>query len=400
MYEKYIVCLNCGRRYNIDGVIFRCISCNGNLEIVFDYKKMKKWVNWGVLRKRPFNHSRYIDMFPVKNIVTLYEGGTPLIRSRNIEKKLKLRCELYFKYEALNPTGSFKDRGSSVEIAKACEFFKKNGIKNKRVVCASTGNMGASVSAYSALKNFKCTILTPRDVVKIKLEQILSYGANVYHLDADYTKVYKIAEDISKRFNIYLLGDYLYRREGTKSIGFEIAEQLEDVDYVFSPVGNGILISACWKAFKELKTLGMRKNLPKMVAIQAEGCSPIVSAFKNNSEIIPITNPKTIAMAIECGNPMDGVNALHAIKESGGFAESVNDSEILKARALLSREEGLFSEPSGAVSLAGLISHIDRIDKGSKVVCIITGHGLKSPYTGVEGKPKYIENTDKLYRII
>jgi threonine synthase len=387
MYEKHIICTKCRKRYAINSFLFRCEKCGGNLEVVFDYKKLKKAVSWAKFKRRPFSHARYKELFPVKELISLQEGGTPLIRSRNIEKKLGLKFGLYFKYEAVNPTGSFKDRGSSVEVAKAEEFFSKKKVDEKNVVCASTGNMGASVSAYSAVQNFRCSILTPKDVVQLKLEQILAYGAEVYHFHASYAKVARLAEQMARKRSFYLLGDYLYRREGTKSVGFEIAEQLKDVDYIFSPIGNGTLISACWKAFRELKTLGLRKKLPRMAGIQARKCSPVVKAFRNKSDIKPVRNPKTVAMAIECGDPMDGVNALKAVRESGGFAESVDDREILKARMMLSREEGLFAEPSGAVSLAGLLSAAGMVEENSKVVCLITGHGLKSPYTGVEGKP-------------
>ncbi|MEM7816106.1 MAG: threonine synthase [Candidatus Aenigmatarchaeota archaeon] len=381
MFEICSRCTNCGQEYPLKNIIFRCKKCNSTLEVIFDYRKLKNYITKERLLQRPFIHSRYKELYPVKKIVSLQEGGTALIRSRNLEKELGLGFELYFKYEATNPTGSFKDRGSSVEIAKALEFGAK------KAVCASTGNMGASLAAYTALANIRCSVIVPKDTAFTKIEQILAYGAKVYHISGDYTIAAKTAERVFLEGKAYLLGDYLYRREGTKSIGFEICEQLPGVDYVFCPIGNGTLITAVWKAFKEFKLFGFTKTLPKMVGIQAKTCSPVVKAFKYNSEIVPIENPHTIAVAIECGEPIDGNGALKAMRESGGFAGSVSDREILKARELLSRREGLFAEPGGAAAFAGIIKSKEMIEKWSKVVCLVTGHGLKSPKTGVKGKP-------------
>ncbi len=393
MFESHILCLACKKKYPLEKMIFMCEDCAGPLEIIFDYKKIKKAIDINKLKGRPFNHARYLEFYPVRNLVSLQEGGTPLIRSKNLEKYLNLNCELYFKYEATNPTGSFKDRGSSVEIAKAIEF------KQKRVSCASTGNMGASLAAYSAVTNLNCSIFTPRDAKPVKIKQILAYGARVYHVDGDYAQTIRMVEYAFKKHGIYLLGDYLYRREGTKSLGFELAEQISP-DYVFCPVGNGTLLSATWKAFNEFKTLNLIRKKPKMIGIQAEKCNPIVKAFKNNTKIKLIKNPRTLAVAIECGDPLDGEKALSSIKESGGFADHVSDREILRARELLAEREGLFAEPAGAASLAGLIKNKNKI-RGN-VVCLVTGHGLKSPRTDVKGEARDIKSNikvlDKIFR--
>ena len=380
MHENRIFCPECGRPYPLGRQIFRCEKCGSTLEIEFDYSRMKKSITKEILSSRPFLHSRYLEFYPVGNLVSLQEGGTALLRSRNLEKELGLRFQLYFKYEGTNPTGSFKDRGSSVEIAKALEFGAK------KAVCASTGNMGASVAAYSGLAGLKCSVLTPKDTAATKMEQILAYGAKVYHVTGDYTKAMGMAESLFLKRKAYLLGDYLYRREGTKSIGFEICEFLQP-DYVFCPVGNGTLITATWKAFREFWILGFQKKLPKMAGIQAQACSPISYAFKKKCQIRPVKNPHTVAVAIECGNPIDGQGVMRAIKESGGFAECVSDREILRARELLAKREGLFAEPGGAAAFAGILKSKAKIEPGSKVVCLVTGHGLKSPKTGVKGKP-------------
>ena len=196
-----------------------------------------------------------------------------------------------------------------------------------------------------------------------------------------------LAERASREFGAYLLGDYLFRREGTKSVGFEIADRLPGTTHVFTPVGNGTLISALWKAFREWKLLGFSRSLPVLAGIQAAGCSPVTNAMKSGKPLKPARG-KTIAVAIECGDPLDGPRALSALRESGGFSESVTDREILRARELLSRREGLFTEPAGAVSLAGLVKSRKRIPRGSRAVCVLTGHGLKAPFTPTRGKPE------------
>jgi len=381
MHEKHILCSTCGRTYKTSQRIFRCGKCGGSLEVVFDYGKIK--VTKSLLRSRAFNHMRYSELYPVKKAVSVQEGGTPLVRSSNLERLFRMNFQLWFKNECSNPSGSFKDRGSSVEVAKALEF------RAKKVVCASTGNMGASVSAYSGIANLECFIFTPEDAVPVKLEQILGYGARLYKISGSYSQAERLVREANRKYGIYLLGDYLYRREGTKSVGFEILDQLDFKArnlWIVSPVGNGTLISAVWKAVKEFETLGLIKEKPRLIGIQAEGCSPVTRAFRGREKVEPSKRPKTLAVAIECGDPLDGERALASIRESGGFMESVSDGEILKARELLARHEGMFAEAAGAVSLAGLLKAKRRIKPNSRVVCIITGHGLKTPKTDVPGR--------------
>jgi threonine synthase len=386
MYAKHILCSGCGKTYPLHKVIFRCEKCHGSLEVIFDYKKIKK--NFRPAG-RPLGHLRYREFYPVKKPLTLGEGGTDLLRSRNLEKMLKLKLHLYFKNETENPTGSFKDRGSSVEVAKALEFG------HKKVACATTGNMGASVAAYADMANMDCYIFTTKDTSRVKLDQVLAYGAKLYHVNGNYSDAAKLAEEAFKNGQAYLLGDYLYRREGTKSIGFEIAEQLPSADYVFAPVGNGTLISAIWKAFKEFKKTGLLERTPKIVGVQAKGCAPVYRAWKNNGKIRAVKG-KTIAVAMECGDPLDGDRVLSSVAESKGFMVGVSDREILEAKDMLSRHEGLFAEPAGAASLAGLIKTKGKIPGGSRVVCLITGHGLKTPFTGIRGKAKEIGKSPKV----
>lgn len=380
MHEKHILCYDCGAKYSINNVIFRCVKCGGSLEVVFDYGKLKRSMKRQEILSRPLNHMRYRELYPVKNPVSMNEGGTTIIRSRNLEKELGLGFQLWFKNEGLNPTGSFKDRGSSVEIARAYELGYRNA------VCASTGNMGASVSAYSSIKNIRCGIVIPDDAAPTKIDQIAAYGASVYMVKGDYTLAAEVADKAFREHGIYLLGDYLFRREGTKSVGFELADQMR-ADYIFCPVGNGTLISAVWKAYQELNRIGFANYAPKLIGVQAATCSPVAKAFKNKSKAPKACSGRTIAVAMECGNPLDGRRALDAIKESSGTCQTVTDREILKARELLARREGIFAEPAGAASLAGLIKSKESIPRGKNVLCLVTGNGLKVPHTGIPYKP-------------
>jgi threonine synthase len=393
MHEKSILCSSCGLEYPLGKRIFRCGRCGASLEVTYDYAKLRRDVSLGTLHSRPFSHARYLEFYPVRSILSIGEGGTPLIRARNVERLYRLRFEVWFKLEMQNPTGSFKDRGSSVEVARALEQ------KAKSAVCASTGNMGASLSAYSGISNLPCCIFTPEDAADTKLKQILAHGARVYQIKGDYTAAAKLVEKAWKEYGHYLLGDYLFRREGTKSVGFEIAEQLPYVDYVFCPVGNGTLISATWKAFREFRETRIMKASPRMVGIQATKCNPVTKAFKSKSEIKPMCG-RTIAVAMECGDPLDGTRALNAISESGGFSEHVTDKEILKARETLARREGIFAEPAGAAAFAGILKSKNLVEKGSKVACLVTGHGLKTPRTDVPGSVKKISANPDIKKLI
>jgi threonine synthase len=314
----------------------------------------------------------FYPLIDISNKVTLMEGGTPLLKSRYFSDKNK---EVWFKFEGMNPTGSFKDRGTTVEVSKAVELGMKE------VCCASTGNMGASVAAYCAKAGVKCKIFLPENVIvsDLKIKQIKAYGAEIVKVKGEYSKTAKECELYARKSGSYLMGDYPYRGEGEKSVGFEIADQMnwKVPDYVVCPMGNGTLIYAIWDSFNDLKKVKLIDKLPKMIGIQADGCSPIVDAFKKEKKKVePIDNPRTIATAIECGDPLDGQKALKALKDSKGLVDKVSDKEILKTLKLVSSKEGLYVEPSGAVSLTGLLK-LNRL-KGT-IVCVLTGHGLKDP---------------------
>jgi len=315
-----------------------------------------------------------MPLLPVRKLVTLGEGGTPLLRLERLEKAFQLPFKLYAKNEAVNPTGSFKDRGSSVEVAAAVTHHAK------RAAVASTGNMGASLAAYSGKAGIPLTVYTPKDAAPTKLEQILAYGAHVVRVRQVYSEVIAGVEALCKEKKVYLLGDYVFRREGTKTVGCEIAEQLGRApDTVVVPIGNGLLFSGVWKAFTEFKKLKWIRNLPRMVGVQATGCKPVVNALRSG-RWNRVERPKTVAMAIECDLPMDGLLVLQAIRASRGTALSVGDREILRAVDLLAQHEGLFAEPAGAAALAGILKDPSQYRRGSTVVCVVSGHGLKAPH--------------------
>ena len=385
MQVKYLKCAKCGRTYSQDEIRYRC-HCGDSIELIYDYREVRGKVSWDELRSRPFDHWRYREFYPdiePGSIISMGEGGTPLVRSRNIAADL-CAGELFFKLESLNPTGSFKDRGSTIEISEAYYYLCHNGECDNEIVCASTGNMGASVAAYCARGGITCTIYVPRDTAKIKLLQMLAHGAKIVSVEGDYTLAMNTARREYEEHGRYLAGDYPYRGEGEKSVGLEVVDQLDGVpDYIVCPIGNGTLVHGIWKGLKEMKILGLINRLPKIIGVQAEGCNTVTRSFEGGKdEIIPVI-PHTLMDAVACGDPLDGTWALKAIRESGGWATAVSDAEGAKVRDLLGKKEGIFAELSGALSMAGLIKAYgaDVIEKDARVVAIVTGHGLKEPET-------------------
>lgn len=306
--------------------------------------------------------------------ITLYEGDTPLIYANHISNELGLK--VYLKYEGMNPTGSFKDRGMVVAIAKAVEEGAR------AVICASTGNTSASASAYSAVAGLKSIVLIPEGAIALgKLAQALMYGAKVIAVKGNFDSALNLVREAGKQFSVTIVNSINpYRIEGQKTAAFEICDVLKDApDYLFIPVGNAGNITAYWKGFKEYKENGKIQKLPKMMGFQAEGSAPIVRGY-------PIENPKTIATAIRIGNPASWNSAVLAARESSGVIDMVSDEEILYAYKFVASMEGVFVEPASAASIAGLIKYVreGRIEKGATVTCVLTGHGLKDPDTAVK----------------
>jgi threonine synthase len=290
------------------------------------------------------------------------------VRCGNLEKII--HCgELYFKLEGCNPTGSFKDRGMVVAVAKAVEAG------SKMIMCASTGNTSASAAAYAAYLGLGCIIIIPAGHIALgKLAQAILYGARIISLSGNFDQALQMARDLTAKHPVVLVNSVNPNRiEGQKTASFEIIDMLGDApDYLCIPVGNAGNITAYWKGFKEYYDLGKARQKPKMMGFQAEGAAPIVRGY-------PIEKPETIASAIRIGNPASWQKAVAARDESGGKIDMVSDDEIMNAYRLMASKEGVFGEPASAASVAGLIKMsregVDLSDK--RVVCVITGNGLK-----------------------
>ncbi|MDD5259258.1 MAG: threonine synthase [bacterium] len=329
---------------------------------------------------------KYREYLPVSAktpVVSLLEGNTPLIPAKNLSRILGGKMEIYLKYEGLNPTGSFKDRGMTMAISKAMEEG------SKAVICASTGNTSASAAAYAARAGIKCIVLIPNGAIALgKLSQAMIHGAQVLQVQGNFDEALELVKEISQKYPITLVNSLNpYRIEGQKSGAFEIVEVLGNApDYQFMPVGNAGNITAYWKGYKEYKERGKAKNTPKMMGFQAAGSAPIVLGH-------PVKDPKTLATAIKIGNPASWKQAEAARDESGGVIDMVTDDEIVQAYQMLAKSEGVFCEPASASGVAGLKKYIEKgyfqrsADSGQrtvKVVCILTGHGLKDPDNAIK----------------
>ncbi len=319
---------------------------------------------------------RYLPVSDKTPVVTLLEGNTPLIRAKNLERFLKANIEVYLKYEGLNPTGSFKDRGMTVAVSKAVEN------KAKAVICASTGNTSASASAYASKAGLKSVVLIPEGAIALgKLSQALIHNAIVIAIKGNFDQALSLVKEISQRYPVTVVNSINpHRIEGQKTASFEIIDVLKEAPhYQFMPVGNAGNITAYWKGYKEYRKKG--KRLPVMMGFQAVGSAPIVKGH-------PIKTPKTIATAIRIGNPASWKFAEQARDESQGVIDTVTDREIIFSYQLLAKEEGIFVEPASAASIAGLFKYVKKgffkNKKEKKVVCILTGHGLKDPDIAVK----------------
>ena len=315
----------------------------------------------------------YKDLLPVTGatpLITLGEGDTPLVKSNRLGGELGCP-ELYFKLEGCNPTGSFKDRGMVVAIAKALEEG------SRAIMCASTGNTSASAAAFGAYCGLPALVIIPKGEVAMgKLAQAMAYGARIIMVNGNFDAALSLVREFTTKHEVTLVNSVNpYRLEGQKTGAFEVVDALGDApDYLFIPVGNAGNITAYWQGFKEYHRLNRSRTLPRMMGFQAEGAAPIVRGE-------PIANPQTIASAIRIGNPASWQGALDARDESGGAIDSVSDDEILEAYRLLASHEGIFCEPASAASFAGLVKQRRQgLDlSAQRVVCIFTGTGLKDP---------------------
>ena len=315
-------------------------------------------------------YARYLPLTADTPMLTMGEGDTPLVRSRHIGPEFGIP-DLYFKLEGCNPTGSFKDRGMVVAVAKAVEAG------HRTILCASTGNTSASAAAYGAAVGIQTVVLVPKgDIAEGKLSQTIAYGARVMTVTGSFDQALSVVRELAQGYELSLVNSVNpHRIEGQKTAAFEIVDELGDApDLLFIPVGNAGNITAYWRGFREYHDLGKAGRLPRMMGFEAEGAAPIARGA-------PVASPQTIASAIRIGNPANWAGAVEARDQSRGNIGVVSDREILEAYQMLARREGIFCEPASAASLAGLIKTVrEGADLGgSAAVCIITGHGLKDP---------------------
>lgn len=322
---------------------------------------------------------KYRDRLPVHDdtrIISLGEGNTPLIRLHNIPRDLGKDVDIYVKYEGLNPTGSFKDRGMTMAVTKAVEEG------SKAIICASTGNTSAAAAAYASRAGITAFVLIPEGKIAMgKLSQAMIHGAVVIQIKGNFDAGMQLVKDVAKQAPVTIVNSINpYRLQGQKTAAFEIVEELGTApDFHCLPVGNAGNISAHWMGYKEYREHGIVNNVPRMVGYQASGAAPFMRGKM-------VDNPETIATAIRIGHPQSWDMAWKLQKESNGWFDECSDEEILAAQKLLAVKEGVFCEPASATSLAGAMRDIKsgKIPEGSKIVCTLTGHGLKDPDTAIK----------------
>jgi len=372
-------CRECGKEYEAKRLTV-CESCFAPLDVVYDYDSIE--LSKQSFDARPRSIWRYAELLPVrdaKSVVDIGAGYTPLRRATNLGCKVGLK-NLYVKNDSVNPTFSFKDRPASVAVSKAVE------LGDKVVGCASTGNLAAAVAAHAAKANLECYVFAPKNIELSKIAQVATYGGKIVAVRGTYDDANRLAVLASETYgwNFVNITSRPYYVEGSKTIAFEVSEQLgwRTPDHIIIPVASGALLCAIQRGFNEFERLGLvEASGARISAAQADGCAPVANAFRSNSEnVIPVDQPKTIATSIAIGDPGDGFYVLKVVRETGGVAWSVSDEEILDSIRLLAKTEGIFTEAAGAVTIAVLKQMVDagKIDREETVVCCITGNGLKT----------------------
>lgn len=385
-----LICRECKKEYKPQ---FRyiCEDCFGPLDVKYIYPTNIKRELFESRTEKTY--WRYFELLPIKdknNIVSINSGFTPLQKSTNLSTDLRLKS-LYIKNDSVNPTFSFKDRPAGVAVSRAKE------INLKAVGCASTGNLASATAAHAAVARLPCYIFAPADLEPVKISQALAYGAEFVAVDGTYDDANRVASIIgdSKGIGIVNINMRPYYVEGSKTLAYEVAEQLnwQVPDYLVIPVGSGAMLNAICKGFEELCEIGLVNDVSnlKIIAAQPHGCSPVVDAFKSNSnEIFPVEKPNTIAKSLAIGDPGDGIYVLKRLKQYHGIAESATNQEIVNGILKLSKTEGIFTEPAGGVSVAVLQKLVEsgKIDRDANIVCYVTGNGLKSTEAIVGMLPK------------
>ncbi len=383
VFVTALTCRECGRTYPLDA-LHVCDWCFGPLEAAYDYEAIAAALSPEEIAAGPRTIWRYRALLPVQDTrpVELGGGWTPLVRAERLAAELGLG-ELWLKDDTANPTGSFKDRVVSVALTKARQ------LGFKVAACASTGNLAGSIAAHAARAGMASVVIVPKDLERAKIAMAAVYGGTVVAVDGDYDDVNRlcaelVAEHPSWGFaNVNLRA---YYAEGSKTLAFEIAEQLgwRAPDHVVVPVGSGSQLNKVAKGFTELSKVGLlhadEGPAVRISGAQAAGCAPVATAFETGSDDIRPVRPSTIARSVAIGNPADGYYALQAVRRSGGAVGSVSDSEVLDAIGLLARTEGIFAETAGGVTIATLakLAAAGVVGRDERVVAIVSGHGLKT----------------------
>jgi threonine synthase len=374
-------CRECGREFPQEA-LHVCDWCFGPLEVAYDYDAVAARVDRSSIAAGPRTIWRYRDLLPVADTapVELGAGCTQLVRADRLAATLGLG-ELWIKDDTGNPTGSFKDRVVSVALSKARE------LGFKVAACASTGNLANSVAAHAARAGMASVVLIPKDLERAKIAMTAVYGGTVVAVDGTYDDVNRLCAELSSEHPAWAFANVnlrTYYAEGSKTLAFEIAEQLDwqAPDHVVVPVASGSQLTKVAKGFAELGTVGLLPEVPevRISGAQAEGCSPVTTAFAEGTDDIRPVRPSTIARSLSIGNPADGWYALQAVRRSGGAFAAVTDAEILDAIGLLARTEGIFAETAGGVTIAALakLAATGVVRPDERVVAIVTGHGLKT----------------------
>jgi threonine synthase len=380
-YVEGLRCRECGRAYPAEA-LHVCEWCFGPLEVVYDYEAIRAAVSRESIAAGPLSMWRYADLLPAaaEGAVSLGAGFTPLVRADRLATELGLG-ELWIKNDTLNPTGSFKDRVVSVALTKAQE------LGFKVAACASTGNLANSVAAHAAQAGMEFVVFIPADLEPAKIVTTAVFGGRLIAVDGNYDDVNRLCAELAGEYPTWAfvnLNVRTYYAEGSRTLAFEVAEQLgwQTPDHVVVPVASGSQLTKVAKGFKELFAVGLLDEEPhvRVSGAQASGCSPIAAAFAAGLDVVRPVKPDTIAKSLAIGNPADGVYALDVVRESGGAFGSVSDEEIIAGIRLLARTEGIFAETAGGVTIATLArlaaSGVVRPDE--KVVAYVTGNGLKT----------------------
>ena len=377
---KALICRECGKEYPTEA-IHVCELCFGPLEVKYNYDEIKEKMTLASVEAGPKSLWRYKELLPIEGSPTvgLHAGMTPLVHAKNLGAFLGLD-NLYIKNDCVNhPTLSFKDRVVAVALTRARELGYETA------ACASTGNLANSVAAHAAQAGMQCYVFIPGDLEAAKVLGNLIYRPKVVEIEGTYDDVNRLCSEIAgeRRWAFVNVNIRPYYAEGSKTLAFEVVEQLgwRAPDQVVVPMASGSLLTKIWKGLAELKKIGFLKHVPtKVNGAQAEGCSPIATAFKNGRDFFKPVKPNTIAKSLAIGNPADGYYALKTAAESGGAMESVTDDEIIEGIKLLAQTEGVFAETAGGVTIGTLRKLIKQgvIKKNDVTIAYITGNGLKT----------------------